>query len=196
MGQIQKRNYFWVMMFLRFPIIFLLFCFYGLNLRAQTVTIKDTLFFAHEEETVIEDGTGKMLNKIMLKCEVYTSPRIYARRDSVFKPSKVRVTFRIERNPGLVITDSSNVEEKDIYSQVVYLLFQYYSSKARIEYYASTFTFRSTGQLVKIAENNFESMIGAMSRLKEESEGGTNMDVLKRWNVTTQRDLDNIANKR
>jgi hypothetical protein len=184
------------MIFLRFPVIFLLFCLYGLNLQAQTVAIKDTLFFSHEEEAVIEDGTGKMLNKIMLKYEVYTSPRIYARRDSVFTPSKVRVTFRIERNPSLVITDSTNVDEQDIYSQVVYLLFQYYSSKARIEFYASTFTFRTTGQLVKIAENNFESMISAMSKLKEESEGGSNLDVLKRWNLEIQKDLENIANKR
>jgi hypothetical protein len=184
------------MIFLRYPVILFLLCFFGLKLSAQTTTIKDTLFFAHEEETTIEDSEGKMLNKIMLKCEVYTSPRIYSRRDSIFKPTKVRVTFRIERNPGLVITDSSSVEEKDTYSQVVYLLFQYYSSKARIEYYASSFSFRSTGPLVKIAENNFESMLSAMSRLKEESEGGTNVEVLKRWNTNTQRDLDQIANKR
>jgi hypothetical protein len=184
------------MIFLRYPVIVVMLCLFGLNTYAQTTTIKDTLFFAHEEETTIEDSEGKMLNKIMLKCEVYTSPRIYARRDSIFKPTKVRVTFRIERNPGLVITDSTTIEEKDSYSQVVYLLFQYYSSKARIEYYASSFSFRTTGNLVKIAENNFESMISAMSRLKEESHGGTDAEVLKRWNLTTQRDLDKIANKR
>lgn len=185
------------MILLRFLIFSILFSLSVQNLFAQTpATVRDTLFFSHDEETAIEATNGTLVNKILLKCEVYSSPRIYAKRDSVFKPTKVRVSFRIERNPGLIITDTSSVVENDLFSQVVYLLFQYYSSKARIEYYASTFTFRSTGQLVKIAENNFESMISAMSRLREESEGGTNMEVLKRWNVTTQRDLDKIANKR
>lgn len=185
------------MILLRCLIIAFIISFSGQNLCAQTpATIRDTLFFSHDEETVIEGTDGTMVNKILLKCEVYSSPRIYARRDSVFKPTKVRVSFRIERNPGMIITDSTSIEEKDLYSQVVYLLFQYYSSKARIEYYASTFTFRSTGQLVKIAENNFESMISAMGRLRDESEGGTNMEVLKRWNANTQRDLEKIANKR
>jgi len=185
------------MMFcLRYLFSSILFFVTGLQIKAQTSAIRDTLFFIHEEETSIEDSNGVLINKLMLKSEVFTSPRIFSRRDSIFKPSKVRVSFRIERNSGIAITDSSKIEEKDLYSQIVYLLFQYYTSKARIEYYASSFTFRTTGPLVKIAEDNFESMLTAMSRLKEESEGGTNKEVLKRWQTESQRDLDKIANQR
>jgi len=178
------------------PFIFIfLFC-RSLIFAQSKNEVKDTLFYQYTETKEWIDPEGLRTNLIKVKAQIYAPPRIFVKKDSLYKPTKVRVTLSFEANPNdsrEFIPDSSGVAGD--FSQTVLKIYQLYINKMRREYYKSSLKKGQTLHLQEIIERNFQDMIETDLKFRDETVNGTIPDKVKSWNVMVKRELDSIEKK-
>lgn len=156
---------------------------------------KDTLFFQHTETKVWVNPEGSRTNLIKVKAEVYAPPRIFVKKDSLYKPTKVRVSLSFERAPEAKEAVMDSTVTTNDFAQVVLMIYQLHVNKMRKEFYRSTLKKGQTLHLQEIIERNFQDMIETDLRFRDETENGSLPDKVRSWQVVIQRELDAAERK-
>lgn len=164
-------------------------------LAQKPAEVKDTLFFQQIETREWYNDDGLLTNMLNVKAQLYAPPRIYVKKDSLYKPTRVRVSFSFERTPEANLTEADTSQIAVDYALTILKIYQLYVNKIRKEYWGASFKKGQTLHLKEIMERNFHDMIEADLKFREETENGSTPDRIKYWSVWIQRELDSMDRK-
>lgn len=179
------------------PFFFLLlFCqIHGVSVAQSVLDLKDTLFFQQTETKEWVNQEGMKTNLIKVKAQLYAPPRIFIKKDSLYKPTRVRVSFSFERLPEAVVSEIDTSEHAGEFALTSLKIYQLHVNKMRSEFWRSTFKKGQTLQLKEIMDRNFQDMVEMDLRFRDETENGTTTERVKYWSTLLQRELDAAEKK-
>jgi hypothetical protein len=181
---------------LRAYFFLLLFCqIHGVSVAQSVQDLKDTLFFQQTETKEWVNQEGMKTNLIKVKAQLYAPPRIFIKKDSLYKPTRVRVSFSFERLPEAIVTEIDTSENAGEYALTILKIYQLHVNKMRSEFWRSSFKKGQTLQLKEIMERNFQDMVEMDLRFRDETENGTTTERVRYWSTLIQRELDAIEKK-
>lgn len=156
---------------------------------------KDTLFFQLVASKDLFNDQGIRTNLLRVKAQLYAPPRIFIKKDSLYRPTRVRVSFSFERTAEkeTSLADTSQIAGE--YALTVLRIYQLYVNKIRKEYWKTTLKKGQTLHLKEIMERNFQDMLETDLRFREETEYGTTPEKIKLWSVYIQKELDSMEKK-
>jgi hypothetical protein len=152
----------------------------------------DTLFHRYTESKDYRNEEFIITNRLILTVEVYTNKRFLVKSDSVFKPMRVVSGIKFERNPTLSMINSST--GVDLYSQVVWNIYQLYASKIRADLYKLVLRKDNDGNCREVISRHFRDMLEMEQMFRQECDYGKNEERMKYWNVLINKDLEKLEN--
>lgn len=159
--------------------------------------VRDTLFFVHSEEKTSDFNDTLRTLKIKMLCKIYCSQRVYVKRDSIMKPTRVVVSFVLQD-----MDNSDNLNQaleagktEDLFSRTILMIHQLYAARIRTRCYATGFSFRNTSGLVKIIESEFGNLKKREREFREDTGQGKFQGELVAWHARISNELEQAEKK-
>lgn len=130
-------------------------------------------------------------------CKIYCTPRVYLKRDSLLKPTRVVVSFVLQ---DMDSSDNSTQaleagKTEDLFSRTILMIHQLYAARIRTRCYATGFSFRNTSGLVKIIDSEFENLKKRERDFRTDTGQGKFQGELVAWHARIANELERAEMK-